>query len=236
LALIGRTHRIEEQALFQKFDQEEAETIEVGFKLDLLEDTLRLNGAVFSTDYKDLQFTYRVGVAPYLANAGEASIDGLELEATWVPNSTWMVQGGIGSLDTSIDTLRAIAGTGIGVSVGNALPFSPELQANIGIGYSGTITNGAVITPRVDIAYQDRTYFDANNTLEIAQLASVTIANLSVGYEPAGAEWQLVFGVNNATDERYPSGGNSSLTTGSGYAEIAYARPREFFLSFRNEF
>jgi len=232
----NRPQSPEEQALFQKFDQEEAETFEIGFKLDLLAETLRLNGAVFSTDYKDLQFTYRVGVAPYLANAGKASIDGIELEATWVPNRAWMIQGGVGSLDTSIDTLRAIAGTGIGVSIGNALPFSPELQANVGVGYTGALNNGAVITPRLDLAYQDRTFFDANNTLEIAQLKSVTVANLSVGYAPASVNWRVVAGVNNATDELYPTGGNSSLTTGSGYAEIAYARPREFFVSFRNEF
>ncbi len=226
----------EAQATFQKFNQEEAETFEVGFKLDLLDDTLRLNGAVFSTDYTDLQFTYRVGVAPYLANAGKASIDGAEVEATWVPNSNWMIQAGLGTLDTSIDSLRQIAGTGIGVSVGNALPFSPELQANVGISYSGNLSNGAVITPRADLVYQDRTFFDANNTVEIAQLESVSVVNFSVGYEPADAEWGLTLGINNATDELYPTGGNSSLTTGSGYAEIAYARPRQYFVSFKNSF
>jgi iron complex outermembrane recepter protein len=30
--------------------------------------------------------------------------------------------------------------------------------------------------------------------------------------------------------------GNSSLTTGSGYAEIAYARPREYFATFKYDF
>jgi iron complex outermembrane receptor protein len=34
----------------------------------------------------------------------------------------------------------------------------------------------------------------------------------------------------------YPVAGNSSLTTGSGYAEIAYARPREWFATFQYEF
>ena len=65
---------------------------------------------------------------------------------------------------------------------------------------------------------------------------SVSVVNLSLDYEPAGADWSLLFGVTNATDEIYPTGGNSSLTTGSGYAEIAYARPREYFISYRNSF
>jgi iron complex outermembrane receptor protein len=218
------------QALFQKFDPEEANTWEVGFKTDLLNDKLRLNGAVFTTDYTDLQFTYRVGVAPYLANAGKASIDGAEIEATWIPSSNWILTGGIGPLTTSIDSLRAIAGTGIGVEVGNALPFSPELQANLGIGYTGTASNGLSFTPRIDIAYQDKTFFDANNTVEIAQLDARTVVNLSMSITPPATSWRLNLGVNNATDEIYPVGGNSSLTTGSGYAEIAYARPREYFV------
>jgi iron complex outermembrane recepter protein len=51
-----------------------------------------------------------------------------------------------------------------------------------------------------------------------------------------GGPWRVVLGVNNATDELYPVAGNSSLTTGSGYAEIAYARPREWFANFQYEF
>jgi iron complex outermembrane receptor protein len=35
----------------------------------------------------------------------------------------------------------------------------------------------------------------------------------------------------NLTDELYPVAGTSSLTTASGYAEIIYARPRNFTLS-----
>jgi iron complex outermembrane receptor protein len=42
--------------------------------------------------------------------------------------------------------------------------------------------------------------------------------------------------VNNATDEIYPVAGNSSLTTGSGYAEVAYARPREYFATLSYDF
>lgn len=40
-----------------------------------------------------------------------------------------------------------------------------------------------------------------------------------------------VFGVRNA-----PLAGNSSLTTGSGYAEIAYSRPREYVAAINFDF
>ena len=50
---------------------------------------MRLNLAVFSSDYKDMQLTYRgpapAGVAPFITNAGKTSIDGAEAELTWAP-------------------------------------------------------------------------------------------------------------------------------------------------------
>jgi iron complex outermembrane receptor protein len=192
---------------------------------------LRLNGAAFTTDYDDLQFTYRFGVAPYLANAGKASIDGFELEATWVPGAGWLINGGIGFLDSSIDELRAIAGTGVGVAVGNVLPFSPDFQANLGIGYRARIGSRFALSPRVDLIHQTKTFFDANNTVEIAQLDPFTVLNASVAFGRSDEKWRVTVGGSNLTDELYATGGNSSLTTGSGYAEIAYARPRQFWVN-----
>ena len=92
------------------------------------------------------------------------------------------------------------------------------------------------IRPRIDAYYQALTYFDATNTREIAQLEDVTTVNASVQFATSGGPWKLTLGVNNATDELYPVAGNSSLTTGSGYAEIAYARPREYFAQLQYDF
>jgi len=218
--------------LVHRFGPEEAKTYELGFKADLADGRFRLNGAVFTTDYTDLQFTYRSGVAPYLANAGKAGIDGFEVEATLMPNSDWLINGGIGVLDTSVDELREIAGTAVGVVEGNVLPFSPEIQANFGLSYRARVGDGFTLMPRADLVHQGETYFDANNTVEIAQIDPYTVINASLVLAPTDERWRLTAGVSNLTDELYATGGNSSLTTGSGYAEIAYARPREFFVHF----
>jgi iron complex outermembrane receptor protein len=212
------------------FGPEEAVTVEAGFKLDLADNTLRLNGAIFTTDYDELQFTYRSGVAPYLANAGKASIDGYELEMTWLPLGNWTIQAGIGALDTRIDELRTLSIVQIGDLVGNDLPFAPELKYNVGIGYSGTLGGRWTFAPRVDFVHSDKAYWDAGNTEEIAVDSDYSIVNAAVVFGPEAGPWRLRASVTNATDEVYSTGGNSSLTTGSGYAEIAYARPREYFL------
>ena len=222
---------------FHKFLPEEAQTVELGFKLDLADNTFRLNGAIFTTDYEDLQFVYRVGVAPYLANAGDASIDGFELEATWLPSDSWIIDASIGSLDSSVDSLDAIPpGAAIGVSVGNRLPYTPETQYSIGIGYEGQLGNGWLLSPRVDYSYRDDAFWDANNTSEIAVNSSYSIVNASIVLAPGDGPWRLRAAGTNLTDEEYSTGGNSSLTTGSGYAEIAYARQRQYFLNFERDF
>jgi iron complex outermembrane receptor protein len=214
--------------LVHRFGPEEARTIELGFKTDLADRRVRLNGAVFTTDYTDLQFTYRSGVAPYLANAGKASIDGFEVEMTWVPTPGLQINGGFGYLDSRVDELRQIAGTAVGVAVGNVLPFAPETQLNLGASYHALV-GGYTISPRVDLFRQGETFFDANNTVEIAQTEPFTVLNASIELAPLSGRWRLTVGGSNLTDEIYATGGNSSLTTGSGYAEVAFARPREFF-------
>ena len=230
-----------QQDALQKFKPEEAQTVEAGFKLDLAGRTLRLNGAIFTSDYKDMQITYRgpapAGVAPFLTNAGKASIDGAELETTWSPTEELTFDASVGYLDASIDELGIPAAAVIppGLQVGNVPPFAPEWQGHAGVAYTINASTFA-ITPRVDASYQSRTFFDVTNTREIAQLDDVTVLNASVAFSPQAGNWKLTVGVNNATDEVYPIAGNSSLTTGSGYAEIAYARPREYFALFNIDF
>ena len=217
------------------FGEERAETIELGFKSDPT-DQLRFNGSLFTTDYKNLQFTYRIGFAPFLFNAGEASIDGFELELQFVPTPNLSIEGGLGYLDARINSVSDIPGATTAVTVNSALPYTPNWQGNLGIAYSIDAISGMVVTPRVDLSYTGPQFFDSGNTPEISQTHGVTVVNASVTLDILEGDVRLTFGVNNLTDETYPIAGNSSLTTGSGYAEIAYSRPREWFLSLRKDF
>jgi iron complex outermembrane receptor protein len=231
----------EQQAALQEFDPEQAQTIELGTKLDLAGNRLRLNVAVFTSDYEDMQLTYRgpapAGVAPFITNAGKTSIDGAEAELTWVPVESLLIDASAGFLDATIDDLSNIPFAVLppGLLEGNRLPFAPEWTYHLGLQY--TVHAGSLdIIPRVDASYQAETFFDATNTREIAQDDARTTVNASVQMRSSDSKWRVIAGVNNATDELYPIAGNSSLSTGSGYAEIAYARPREWFANFQYDF
>jgi iron complex outermembrane receptor protein len=228
-----------QQAALHPFKPEEAQTIELGAKFDLASNTVRLNLAVFSSDYTNMQLTYRgpapAGVAPFVTNAGETSIDGAEAELTWAATQDLLIEASLGYLDATIDSLSNIPFAVLppGLVEGNNLPYAPEFTGHFGIGYTAHAGSWEIV-PRVDVSYQSETFFDATNTVEIAQNDDVTTVNVQV--QMRNDKWRFTAGLNNATDELYPISGNSSLTTGSGYAEIAYARPQEWFLGVEYDF
>ncbi|HKX57401.1 MAG TPA: TonB-dependent receptor, partial [Xanthomonadales bacterium] len=116
------------------FDEETVESFEVGFKADLT-DSLRVNTALFWSDYDDIQTIYRQGVVPLLFNAGKASIDGVEVEFWFNPNDRFILEGGVSYLDDQIKEVTQIPGTATGVGPNNSLPYTPEWQANLAMSY-----------------------------------------------------------------------------------------------------
>ncbi len=208
------------------FDEENAETYEIGFKSEF-GGSFRLNGAVFRTNYDDMQLTYRLGIVPLLFNAGKSKIEGAELEFTYAPGA-FILEGSLGYLDNEFKEIAVVPGTTQTVGPANRLPFTPEWQGNVGIGYDFTL-GASTLTPRLNVSYTDGQYFDAANSVEVAQLDAVTLLNASVTWSLD--QWKVRAGLNNATDEDYRVAGNSSFSTSAGYAEAIYARPRNWFLS-----
>ncbi len=215
------------------FDEETAETWEIGAKMTPAP-FLRVNVALFDTTYEDIQLTYRLGVVPLLFNAGSASISGAEIEAAFELDNL-VIDATLGLLENSIDEITVVPGTTATVGPNNALPFTPETSASLGVGYDFHF-GGLTLTPRVDVNYTAPYFFDAANSIEVAQTDEVTTVNANITLRSEEGGWKARLSIFNATDELYPVMGNSSMTTASGYAEIIYARPRNVTVSFEKEF
>jgi iron complex outermembrane receptor protein len=136
-------------------------------------------------------------------------------------------------LDNEFEEIALVPGTTQTVGPNNRLPFTPEIQGNIGLGYE-IAAGESTLTPRLNVSYTDEQYFDAANSVEVAQLDAVTLLNASLTWE-LGA-WKVKGGINNVTDEEYRVAGNSSFSTSAGYAEAIYSRPRNWFLSAQIDF
>jgi iron complex outermembrane receptor protein len=217
------------------FAPETAETIEIGLKLDP-SDKLRINIAAFSSDYDDIQMTYRLGVVPLLFNAGVASIDGGEIELDYAPTADFRIDASLGYLDASFDSITPPPPFGpvtptATATLNSRLPFTPEWQGHFGMSYSFHFGNDWRLTPRADVSYTAEQFFDAGNSVEIAQTEDITLVGASLTLASGDDKWRFMLSGVNLTDEFYPLAGTSSLTTASGYAEIIYARPRSFSVS-----
>jgi len=222
------------------FGAETAESYELGLKLDP-SDTLRINLAFFSTDYDDIQMTYRLGVVPLLFNAGVATIRGGELELEYLPTEDFRVDMSVGYLDTKFDSITPPPPFGpvtptATATLSSRLPFTPEWQGHLGMSYAFHVGSNWSLTPRFDLSYTDAQFFDAGNSPEIAQDEAVTLLSASLALASEDDKWRFVLSGNNLTDELYPVAGTSSLTTASGYAEIIYARPPTVSLSVTRNF
>lgn len=216
------------------FGEEEVTSWEIGIKADVTKN-LRINTAAFMSEYKDIQLIFRQGVVPLLFNAGSASIDGLELEFTYIPTHNFMLEGGFSYLRNSIDSVTEIDGAAATITPDNSLPLTPEWQGNLGASYAVEVGDNYELTSRIDISYTDSQYFDSSNTEIVAQSDAVTYVTASIKLDNLVSYWDVTFGINNLTDERFLEQGNASLGT-LGYAEAIYARPRNWFLSFSTEF
>ncbi len=205
------------------FDPETAETWEIGFKLDPSEN-LRLNTALFSSDYDDIQMTYRLGVVPLLFNAGIASIDGAEIELDFAPTQSFRLDVSLGFLDAGFDSITPPPPFGpvtptATATLDSSLPFTPERQGHFGVSYAFRLGGGWNLTPRADVSYTASQFFDAGNSVEIAQSDDVTLVNVGLMLD-SNDKWRFMLSGINLTDVLYPIAGTSSVTTASGYAEI----------------
>ena len=132
----------------EPLDQEEALNFEIGLKTDIASN-FRLNAALFSTDYQDLQiqtFGPLTAAAAFgtfqTFNAGDAEIQGFEVEATWVLTEQFTLSGFYALQDSEFGDTN-IPGTAFPDQSGQDLIRAPEKKFNINADYIQTLANGA---------------------------------------------------------------------------------------------
>lgn len=208
------------------FEPETADTYEFGVKSELFDRRLRLNGATFLTDYKNIQVVVQRGISPTFENAGTGRIKGFELEAEAAVTSDLTLSGSLGYLDAQYRKLES----GTTIALGNRFVNTPDWTANIGAAYDVHLGRHGDSTLRVDYSYKSTQAKNAENTPALIQ-EGYGLLNLSAEYNPSDSNWQILTGVRNATDKRFLVTGltNSSIGNTTG----TYSRPREWFLTLR---
>lgn len=214
------------------FEPETVDTHEMGLKWQGFDDRVRINSAVFYSDYKDVQVTFfdRLG-GPITANAGTVDIKGFELEFTALLSDRVQLDLGYGYMDTKYKKINAIPGLSLSIDETAKLVNTPENTFNMGLQY--TVPLGAnELAFRVDYSYTDDIFNDSQNSPFLFQKAYSTW-NASTWFS-IGESTDLVAFVKNLTDERFIESGDSNF--GLGFHEANFNRPREYGLTIRYRF
>jgi len=185
--------------LIPTFEPEYVKVYELGAKYTGWDNRFRLNGAIFYTDYEDMQIQVFTSVAPITKNAGEATISGFELETQIVPLDSWFIEAGVGYLDAEYDEIDFATTF---VDKNNNLDRVSDWTLSAATYYEIGLGGGATITPRIDWAYRSEFDNDAFNTPEIHQ-DDYHLLNANVAWQNGDQNISVIAGVTNLTDENY---------------------------------
>ena len=240
--------------LFQEvsYDPEFVDSFELGMKGTFCDGALRANLAVFYSEFTDQQLgatAFDPGVGANLntiANLADSEITGLELEANWLVTDNFRIDLSLGTLDTELTDIltednQFILNTDTNVQRivtegdNTVLPFSPEIQANIGANYSFFTGTGAEIRNRLDVFYEDEQFSNLSNQ-DLTRIPSTTRVNYRLTYVPADAPWEVTLGARNLTDERDILNANINTAPGGGSAFQVISRGREAYVGFKYNF
>jgi iron complex outermembrane receptor protein len=220
-------------------NSEELTSYELGAKIELLDNTLRLNTAVFTNDYEDVIVTLfdctttageNFGSPCFLpANAGTAEVSGFELEFDWLITDSLYVDGSYSYVD-----FEYTEGTGQEITVDTVQAYTPEQTWSLGIQYDFNLGGSAgKIMPRIDVVYQDDIFTQPEN-VDTSFIEAYTLVNATVRWTSEDELWSAALSAQNVTDEYYYS--NVTDQAGTGYAAANPAPPRTWTFSVRRNF
>ncbi|MCZ8135382.1 MAG: TonB-dependent receptor [Porphyrobacter sp.] len=191
---------------------------EVGFKTELADRTIRLNGAVFYYTVEDPQFTAVGGAGNLvqLINANKGEAYGFELDSAFQITPNFLVTLGLAYNNTEIqdDTLavgicaqctvtdptRVIGGSTRALIDGNPFPNAPEWSGDFTARYGIPVGDSGEFFIFTDWTYLGETNF-LLYTSEEFNAGSRIEGGLRIGYSGGNGEWEVAAFARNITDE-----------------------------------
>lgn len=231
------------------FSPEKQKTYEIGAKMTSVDGRMQLNAALFKNDVQDLQisrFTGTPGLS-VIRNAGQATINGLEIEASYVPMDSLKFQLGYGYLDGKYGEYMEAAAAGqpvTNVAGDRAFPHAPKHTFNLIADAKLGLTSIGMWRAIADYSYTASFYgypYQLNNVDPSRANANNTKVNgygllnlrLALSRVPVGGPGSadLALWVKNVTDKQQPV---NFIDFGPGFANLTTAyflQPRTYGVS-----
>ena len=204
------------------YEQEESDNFELGSKMSMFDNRLRLSAAAYFTQATDVQFTQSVpsatgqgAVTSVATNQGEGEIMGFEFEIQAAITEAITLSAGYAFTDTEItkgcDDFEYTLNTGgliydpaLGnvpeCSIeGNRYPLGAEDNANFVMNYDAPTQFGQGLSwiSNFSVTYEGSKYVQVHN---LAETGETTLVNLRLGLRSDDG-WSIVAFGRNLTDE-----------------------------------
>ncbi len=234
----------------QPFAPETLATWELGVKSELLDRKVRLNLAVFSSKYRDIQLilntcpqfnppgipataTFPCGLP---ANVGTARIRGFEIESSIRPVAGMLIDAALSHVDFKYLTIAPAAGgpgNPAGVQFGMVPPYTPKWKWSIGAQYRIEAGNLGTFTPRFDISHQSDAWGTAVNQNR-TRIPAYTVSNARVTWRNVSEDIEASVEVTNLFNKYYYL--TTTEISGPAGANAQPARPREWAITLKKKF
>ncbi len=221
-----------------EYDDEQAESFEIGMKGRFLNGNAELNATLFSTEFTDLQVKSSAvspdtgAVVTIIGNAGEATSEGIELDGR-IAATDWLTLGGaVAWLDAEYDKYDAgpcnnsqttpagsLAGTcDLG---GQQLPFAADFSGSVFADVYLPLGSSVNFVANLTVSYSDS--YPVEGTIEDSLMQdSWTKVAGRIGIAGNDDKWSVSVIGSNLTDEEIWLGGQPLF----GYNMVYPGNPR----------
>jgi len=191
---------------------ESVEQIELGVKSTFWNNRARVNLAMYSSLYANIQRIVLVNLIQTLANAGSAKIKGVEMELAVEPIDKLVFTGSLGYTDARFTSFNGLSGVSPADAVRLKFDGLPAWTTFIQGQYTFQIPNfEPEFTARASYAWTSSSYADILNQIR-DDAYGIVDAGLSMNYN----SWTLSLYGKNLTDQYHPG-----LTYGVGLGPTA---------------
>ena len=212
------------------FDPEKAKNYELGIKMDLFDNRMRLNADVFFMDYTNLQVTQTNAacLCNLTDNAASAEIKGVEAEWQFAATDNLRLSLSGSYVDATYkDFLETAIDPSTGSrldSSGNRLQRTPETQLAAGLDWTV-----GIFALNLNYTWQSDLYWATDN---IAKEPSYGLLDGRIAFQPADAAWSVAVWGKNLTDELY----RANIIPFFGEEVSQFGAPRTFGVDLRVKF
>jgi iron complex outermembrane recepter protein len=225
-----------------EFQEEKVKNYEVGGKFVLAGGGAELNVALFRSEFTDMQTSQFDGSLSFnVTNAGEAVVQGLEVDGRWAATDDVLVRGGVAYIDfeyTDFPNSQCYFGQPASErnpdnptvcdATGKRREFTPEWQGNLGVDYTLNFSNGLKLVNTLDLIYSSEYLTTPALDPKFVQ-PSYTKVNARIALSDQDDMWELALIGKNLTDESVVTYANglpvaTTVSSGSGYYAF-YERP-----------